>query len=51
MAYRMARLPMTSSEAKSHFCCFNLCNTHNSGNIACFKYNVFTHKYESAHGL
>jgi len=22
MAYRMARMPMTLSEAKGHFCCF-----------------------------
>jgi len=22
MAYRMSRLPMTSSEAEGHFCCF-----------------------------
>jgi len=31
MAYQMARLPMTLSEAEGHFCCFkplNLCNTH-----------------------
>jgi len=36
MAYRMAQVPMTFSEAEGHFCCFNLCNTHNS------KYGVLT---------
>jgi len=41
MAYRM-------SEDKDHFAVLNLCNTHNSGNIACFIYSVFTHKLESA---
>jgi len=29
----------------------NLCNTHNSGNIASFKYSVFTRELESARGL
>jgi len=26
----------------SHFAVLNLCNTHNSGNIACCNYSVFT---------
>jgi len=46
MAYRMARLPMTLNEAV-----LNLCNTHYSGNIACFNYIVFTHILESLHAL
>jgi len=29
----------------------DLCNTHTSGNIACFNYSVFTHKLQSARGL
>jgi len=33
---------------KVTFAVLNLCNTHNSGNIACFNYSVFTHKLESA---
>jgi len=51
MAYRMVQLPMTLSEAEGHFCCFKICNTHNSGNIACYNYSVFTHKVESARDL
>jgi len=27
---------MTLNEAEGHCCCWNLCNTHYSGNIACF---------------
>jgi len=45
MAYQMARWPMTLSEAV-----LNLRSTHNSGNIACFNYSVFTYKLESALG-
>jgi len=33
---------------KVTFGVLNLCNTHNSGNIACFNYSVFTHKLKSA---
>jgi len=50
MAYRMARLPVTVSDAEGHFCCLNLCDTHNLGNVPCFNYNVFTHKLEIACG-
>ena len=50
MAYRMARLPITLSEAEGHFCCLNLCNTHNSGNIASLL-SVFTYKLESTRGF
>jgi len=32
------------------FAVSNLCNTHNSGNIARFIYSVFTHKLEIARG-
>jgi len=46
MVYRIAQLPMTVSEAV-----LNLCNIHNSGNIACFNYSVFRHKFESACSL
>jgi len=35
MAYQMAQLPMTLSDAEGHFCCFKSSNTHNSRNIAC----------------
>jgi len=35
MAYRVAQLPMTLNEAEGHFCFLNLCNIHNSGNMAC----------------
>jgi len=42
MAYRMARLSITLSEAECHFCCLNLCSTHNSANIASFC-SVFLH--------
>ena len=34
---------------KATFAVLNLCN--NSGNIACFNYNVFTHNLERAHSL
>jgi len=44
-------MPMALSKAEGHFCYFNLCNTHISGNIACFNYIVFTHKLESTRGL
>jgi len=27
---------MTLSEGEGHFCCLNLCNTHDFGNAACF---------------
>jgi len=37
----MAQLPVTLIAAEGHFCCLNLCNTHNSGNIVCFDYNVY----------
>jgi len=42
MAYRMAQLPMTFSEAKDHFAVLYLSNTHNSRNIACFNNSVFS---------
>jgi len=29
---------MTLNEAEGHFCCLNLCNSHNSGNTAHFNY-------------
>ena len=51
MAYQMAGLPMTLSETEVTFAVLYLCNTHNSGNITRFLYNVFTHKLESARGL
>jgi len=35
MAYQMARLPITL-RLKVTFVVLNLCNTYNSGNIACF---------------
>jgi len=37
VAYRMARLPMSGAEGH-----FAVCNTHNSGNVACFNYSVCT---------
>jgi len=42
---------MTLSNAEGHFCCLNLCNTHNSGHIACFNHRMFTRKLENANGL
>jgi len=36
MACQMARLPMTMSDTEGHFAVLSLCNTNNSGNIACF---------------
>jgi len=36
---------------RSIFCVVNLCDTHNSRNIACFDYSVSTHKLESECGL
>jgi len=44
----MVQLNMTLTEAEGHFCCLNLCNNHNLGNIACFNYSVFIHKLQSA---
>jgi len=42
---------MTLGEAEGQlkvaFAVLNLCNIHNSGNIARFNYSVFTHKLES----
>jgi len=32
MSYRIAQLPVTLSEPEGHFCCLNLCNTHNFRN-------------------
>jgi len=49
MAYQMARLPMIMNGVT--FAVLNFCNTHNSGNVACFNYSVFTHKLKSALGL
>jgi len=49
MAYRIARLQMTLSEAKGHFC-FIIPNAHNSGNIACFNYSELAYTLESARG-
>jgi len=34
-----------------HICRFNLCNTHNSGNLALFSCSMFTYKLEGAKGL
>jgi len=42
-------LPITLSEPEGHFCSLKL--LYNSGNIACFNYNVFTHKSENTHGF
>jgi len=36
---------------KVTFAVLNHCNTHNSENIACFNYSMFTRKLESARGL
>jgi len=48
----MAQFPVTSSEADGvTFAVLNLCNTHNSGNVACFNYSMYRHKLESARGL
>jgi len=44
MAYQVAQLTVTLSEAEGHLCCLNFCNAHNSGNMACFIYSVFTRK-------
>ena len=51
MACRMAQLPVTLNDAEVIFAVLNLCNAHDSGNIACFNYSVFTHNLESACGL
>jgi len=37
MAYPVAQLRMTLSEAEGQFAVLNLCNAHNSENIVCFK--------------
>jgi len=50
-SFEMAQLPTTFSEDENHYFYFavlNLCNTHNTGNIVCFNYSVFTHTLESA---
>jgi len=39
------------AQLKVTFAVLNLCNAHNSGNIACFNYSMFTRKLESALGL
>jgi len=36
---------------KVTFAVLNICNVHNLRNIVCFKYSVFTHKFESTHCL
>jgi len=36
---------------KVTFSVWNLYNTYNLGNVACFNYSVFTYRLESAHGL
>jgi len=51
MAYRIERLLLTLNELKVTFPVVNLCNTHNSGKIACFNHSMFTHKLERAPGL
>jgi len=44
VAYLMARLPMTLSDAEGHFCCFkpSYYKQPYPGNIACLNYSVFT---------
>jgi len=42
------RMTLSETELKVTFAVLNLCNNHNSGNIACFNCSVFTHKLESA---
>jgi len=51
MAYWMAWLPMTLSEAEGHCSVLNLYNSDSARNITCFNYSVLTHKLESTRGL
>ena len=53
IAYRITWTPETLSAVEGTLLFETFFNTPNSGNIglACFNYDVFTHKLESVHGL